>query len=133
MALRTPSDLVATLDADVRRAGASWVCGLALVGLGVLLLLHNLGWWSFGPHAWALLILVPALGAATTAVALYRHAGDEASPAVVGSATTAAVLAFISAMLLFDLPWSILWPMFLIIPGLVGLFSCLQANVREPA
>jgi hypothetical protein len=52
---------------------------------------------------------------------------------VVGSATTAAVLAFISAMLLFDLPWSILWPMFLIIPGLVGLFSCLQANVREPA
>jgi hypothetical protein len=133
MAFRKPSDLVADLDADVRRAGASWICGLALISLGVLLLLHNLGLWSFGLHAWAVLILVPALCAATTSVALYRHAGDQASPAVVGSATTAAVLAFISAMLLFDLSWSVLWPMFLIIPGLVGLFSCLQANVREPA
>ena len=133
MAFHTPSDLVADLDADVRRAGASWICGLALIGLGVLLLLHNLGLWSFGPRAWALLILVPAFGATSTAVALYRHAGDQATSAVVGAATTAAVLAFISAMLAFDFSWSLLWPMFLIIPGLVGLFSCLQANVRDPA
>ena len=133
MALRTPSDLLADLDADVRRAGASWTCGLAMIGLGVLLLLHNLGLWSFGPRAWALLILVPALGAAATAVALYRHAGDQATAAVVGAATSAAILAFISAMLVFDFSWSLLWPMFLIIPGLVGLFSCLQANVRDPA
>jgi hypothetical protein len=43
MARRRPSDLVAELDADVRHAGASWICGLAMIGLGVLLLLHNVG------------------------------------------------------------------------------------------
>lgn len=128
-----PPTLIAGLDADVRRSGASWLCGLAMIALGVLLLLHNLGWWSFGPRAWALLILLPGLGAGTTAMMLYRRAGDRATSAVVYSATTAAALSFISTMLVFELSWSLLWPMFLIIPGLVALFSCLQANVRDSA
>jgi hypothetical protein len=113
---------------DIRRAGAAWIGGVVLIALGGLLLLQQLGVWRFGPHGWALLILVPALGGVATAARLYRHAGQTATPAVMGSATGAAILAFIAVMLLFDLSWSLLWPMFLIIPGVVGLFGSTGAD-----
>ena len=77
------------------------------------------GWGNW----WALFILIPAAGAASTAWTLYRRAGDRLTPAARRSAISAATFTFVAAMFLFGLSWGLLWPVFLIFFGLEALAS----------
>jgi hypothetical protein len=68
---------------------------------------------------WAVPLLIGAAGAALGALGAWRSGGAASTRAVIGSATAAALLAFIAVVLIFDLSWSQLWPLFVIIPGLI--------------
>ncbi len=73
-----------------RGVGApTWVGGAALVLLGVLFLLQNLGLVRLTGNWWALFILVPALVLAGTAVTRYRAAGGRLTAEVRGALTGA--------------------------------------------
>lgn len=78
-------------------------------------------------------MVIPGAGAAATATSLYRAAGSRATTAVLGTATGAATLAFIAVMLLLDLDWGLLRPMFLIIPGLVTLIGACAPPAADAA
>ena len=56
----------------MERRGGSWLGGLLLIGLGILLLIQNTGTISFG-RWWSLLILIPALAVGVGCVWLYTR------------------------------------------------------------
>jgi hypothetical protein len=105
----------------------AWVGGLVLVVIGILFLLQNLN--IVGPlpllrNWWALFILIPAVGA------FYRVGQDIQSNGRLtglgrGSLVSGLVLGFLSAIFLFDLNWSVIWPIFLIIAGIGALLGML--------
>ena len=100
--------------------GASWIGGLALLLLGGLFLLQNLGVLAFMGNWWTIFIFLPALGLAATAWQRYTAAGHRLVPAAQGALIGSLVLLLVGTILLFELDWGTLWPLFLIIAG-VGL------------
>ena len=50
-------------------------------------------------------------------------AGGRFTPAMSGALTGFLVLTFITLMLFFDLSWSLLWPVFLILAGVGALLG----------
>lgn len=99
------------------------VSGLALIVLGGLLLMNNLGLVNVTlfENWWALFILIPAGSAFVNAYAAYRQAGQMTN-AVMGSLWGGALLTFIACMFLLELDWALLWPTFIILLG-VGMLT----------
>jgi hypothetical protein len=100
---------------DGRRSG-SWF-GFALIAVGVLFLVQN--YLGYELHNWwALFVLIPAVGFFSSA--WYSWRSGHGAYAAAGSLTMGLVFTAVSIILLLDLPWGRVWPIFLILAG-VGL------------
>jgi uncharacterized membrane protein YhaH (DUF805 family) len=99
--------------------GGSWVGALILIVLGAMLLFANYTDFDLG-RWWALLLLIPAVGAAVTAWNAYQaqQTGQAAAAVVGGLVSLGLALVF-----LFDLnvPWHNVWPLLLVAAGIVLL------------
>lgn len=103
-----------------RRAGNSWIGGAVLILIGIVLLAQNLGNMVL-QNWWALFILILALGAFANAWRAYRDAGGHLTGSARGSILGGVILMMVAAIFLFNLNWSLLGPILLIIAG-IGIF-----------
>jgi hypothetical protein len=113
-------------ERERRRAERGWSSpsgffAVLLIGLGVLFLLHNFGV-PLPDHWWALFILIPAVAAFSAAARAYQYSGS-LNPHVTGPFIGGAVMTLIALIFLLNLPWGIVWPLFLIVAGLAALIS----------
>jgi hypothetical protein len=101
--------------------GQSWVGGLVLITLGIILLLEK-----FSPihsdHWWALLILIPAIGSFITAWNFHHQTGRLTRPAR-GALFGGLILVMIAATFLFDWNWELTLPILLIVAGISALIN----------
>ena len=109
---------------EARRAArggysASWILGGILIVLGVLFLLQNQGVMIL-QNWWALFILIPAFGSLAAAWRIYHNAGGRLTAGALGSLVLGFALLAVTAMFLFNLNWTILGPVLLILAG-IGL------------
>ena len=104
------------------RHARGWLIGVIVIVIGIVALGQNLGWWSGWSlnNWWALFILIPAFGSLAGAWRQYvangrRFGGDVARPLLIGL-----LLVFVTLAFLFELDWSYIWPIVLILVG-IGL------------
>lgn len=105
--------------------------GFILVFLGVVFLFQQLGLVGRGFNWWAIFILIPALGALSTAWALYRRS-KRFDAAVRSSLGGGLVILTVALMFLFDFDWGVWWPLMLIAPGIALLLTSLPEAGRQP-
>jgi hypothetical protein len=97
----------------------------AIIVIGVLFLLHNLGvHLSFlhNDNWWAWLILVVALAPLSRAWEIYRTTGDVNTGVLHHVISTAGVV-MIAVMFLLKLDWSKWWPLFVILGGVYTMIG----------
>lgn len=106
-----------------RRGGGEWVGGAILILLGLLLVGQNMNVVAFD-NWWALFILLPAFGSFATAWRIYQSDGRftmrARSAAIIGC-----ILTLVTAMFLFELSWTTLGPILLILAGVALLVNAL--------
>jgi hypothetical protein len=108
---------------DLSRSG-TWTVGLILILLGGMFLLRSMGTFELPlQNWWALFILIPAVGSFDTALRMYRHAGNQLTPAARGSLLVGGVLTFVTIMFLFDISWTFFGPILIILVGIGILFN----------
>lgn len=95
---------------------SNWIPGLILIGLGLVFLLNNFFDIDFFDNWWALFILIPAVANLNNAWRQYREAGRW-NDAAIGSLTGGILIGFVALIFLFELSWSMFWPILLIILG----------------
>ena len=98
-----------------------WVGGAILVLLGITFLLQNLGV-PILTNWWALIILIPAFGSYVAAWNIY-HTNGRMTQGAVGSLTVAILLTVLTLIFLLNLAFVSLWPILLIVGGLLLLVS----------
>lgn len=96
-----------------------WVPGVILIGLGLVFLFNNVTSFTID-NWWALFILIPAFGSFSKAADSLRSEGEFNRDAW-GAMAGGIILTLVASAFLFNLDWSLIWPVFLIIGGL-GLF-----------
>lgn len=101
------------------RAGGGWIGGALLLFIGLLLLGRNLNFMTFD-NWWALFIMLPALGSFSTAWGMYQAAGGRFTMRARSAMIVGLVLTAVTIMFLFNLNWTILGPVLLILAG-IGL------------
>lgn len=108
--------------ADTNRT-SPLILGGILILIGVVFLAQNLTDFDLGNwNWWALFILIPALGSLANAWRVYQAQG-QVTRAVRGPLVGGVVLLLVTTILLFDLDWGALWPVFLIILGIGALIA----------
>lgn len=100
-----------------RTRTGGWVGGAILIGLGLLLMLQNLGISPIIENWWALFILIPAVGAFARAWSAYQSAGGRITAQARASFLGGLILTMIAAIFLLELNWIILGPVLLILAG----------------
>lgn len=114
--------------ADPSRPGA-WVAGLVLILLGTMFLLRNTGIFDFPLNNWwALFILIPAIGAFSTALRTFRSAGNQLTPPATSSFLVGLVLTLVTTIFLFGLNWSLFGPILIILTGIGILITYTFGN-----
>ena len=103
------------------RAGGAWIGGVILIGLGMIILLQNTGA-LYLQNWWALFILLPALGSFGASFTEYRVSGRFNARAR-GSLVAGLVFTAIASVFLFNLNFSLLLPVILIVAGVGILFN----------
>jgi len=96
---------------------------VAIIAIGVLFLLNNLGYnlaFLDQGNWWAVLILLAAFAPLTRGWEIYRARG-RADAEVVHSLLCAAAVALVGVMFLLELDWGTWWPLFVILGGLFAL------------
>jgi hypothetical protein len=106
---------------EARAGWGGWIGGAVLIFLGLIFLAQNAGLFFFN-NWWALFVLIPAFGSFANALRAYQESGQRLTRQVRGSLVAGTAFLFLTAMLLFSLNWSLLWPVFLILVG-VGLLA----------
>lgn len=101
---------------------SGWVLGAILIGVGLLLMLQNLGGFSL-ENWWALFILIPAIGAFSRAWSGYQDAGGRLTSRVRSALFGGLILVLVTAMFLLNLNWVIFGPLVLILAGVGLLFN----------
>ena len=86
----------------------AWL-GVALIAMGLLFLIQNYLGYELR-NWWALFILIPAVGAFTSAWNSWRS-GDDAVAAA-GAFTMGVIFTAVTLVFLLDLPWARIWPVF---------------------
>ncbi|TAN04137.1 MAG: hypothetical protein EPN36_10020 [Rhodanobacteraceae bacterium] len=95
----------------------------AIIAIGLLFLANNLGYdlaWLDRGNWWALLILLAAFAPLTRAWEVYRARGRFDAEAAYCLISAGAVV-LVASMFLFNLDWSVWWPLFVILGGLYTL------------
>jgi hypothetical protein len=105
-----------------RRHSGGWAGGVILIGLGLLLLLQNLGGLQL-ENWWALFILIPAIGGLGAAWSNYQEAGGRMTRHVRSSLFGSLILILVTAIFLFSLDWLIFGPLLLILGGGILLLN----------
>lgn len=106
---------------------------LAIIAIGVLFLLGNLGYdlaFLRFTHWWAWLILAVALIPLGRAWEHYRATG-KFDGEVLHELLAALAVATVAAIFLLDLDWGVWWPLFVIIGGLFALVERPQRRRGE--
>ena len=96
---------------------------VAIIAIGALLLANNLGYpvaWFDRGNGWAVLILLAAFAPLTCAWEVY-HARGRFDAEVAHYLLAAGAVALVACMFLFELDWSVWWPLFVILGGLYTL------------
>lgn len=96
------------------RYGTPWLGGLALVLVGVIFLLRNALGVDLPGNVWGLFMLLPAAAALSTAYAFWRSDDLRLQRAAVGPLIGGLFLVLLAVMLVFNVSWQLLWPLFLI-------------------
>jgi hypothetical protein len=105
----------------------------AIIAIGVLFLLHNLGYnlaFLDQGNWWAVLILLAAFAPLTRGWEIYRTRG-RVDAEVVHSLLCAAAVALVGVMFLLELDWGTWWPLFVILGGLFALAPHPQRSDRH--
>jgi len=111
--------------------GSTWVVGVILILLGGMFLMQNMGRFYFPfTNWWALFILLPALGAFERAYHAYRNAGNQFTAFVRNSAFVGLILTMVAGMFLFNLSWTYLGPIMIILVG-VGILANSMISTKE--
>ena len=95
----------------------------AIIAIGVLFLLNNLGYnlaFLDRGNWWAVIIVLAAFAPLTRAWEIYRARG-RADAEVVHSVLCGAAVALVGVMFLLELDWGTWWPLFVILGGLFAL------------
>ena len=101
---------------EMHRGGA-WIWGVLLILLAGMLFLRNANIYVVN-NWWAFFILLPAMGAFTSAWAQSRLAGGRFTRRARSGAIVGIWMVIITAMFLFNLNWIILGPVLLALAGL---------------
>lgn len=112
-----------------RQAGA-WLGGVLLIALGALFMLQNTGYVASFSNWWALFILLPAFGSFSAGWGAYQRNGGEWTREAVGPMLAGLLFLGLTAVFLFDLHYSWLWPLFLIAAGLLVLAAPMLSRSR---
>lgn len=107
-----------------RREGGAWIWGVFLILMGGVFLLDNAGLLDLH-NWWALFILLPAIGSFQAAWSQYRAAGDRLTAGARGSLIGGVVITTVALIFLFGLNFGALWPVFLILGGILLLVNAL--------
>ena len=102
---------------------------IVLIGLGVAFLLAQTGILSLSGNWWALFIALPAIAMLYNAYTNYQKAGHVTSD-VRRNISGAAVVGTVAIIALTG-QWGTLWPLFLIVPGVMMLLGFMKGD--EPA
>ncbi len=108
------------------RGGSAWLAGAALIMLGALFMLQNMGALHLN-NAWALFILLPATGSLASAYGLYRRHGRWTA-AGRGALISGLILMAVTVFFLLDVEWSKWWPVLLVLFGMGALMNELLPN-----
>jgi hypothetical protein len=95
--------------------------GIALVVIGGIMLLQTtgiIGRLTFDFNWWALFMLIPISSIANSAWQTYKASGEQLTREVRTKFVIVTFMIMVCAALLFDLDWSRLWPIFLVLVGL---------------
>ncbi|HKZ86001.1 MAG TPA: hypothetical protein VJ793_20395 [Anaerolineae bacterium] len=108
-----------------RQRSPAWLAGAVLIIFGVIFLVMNLTGSSI-ENWWAVFILIPAFGSLATAWRIHQSSGGRFTPAARGPLIGGLILLTVASVFLFDLDWGAIWPVFLIVIGVVALFTSLS-------
>lgn len=96
--------------------------GVVLIFIGFIFLAQQFGWLGPNFNWWAIFIFIPAFGSLAEAVNLYQKRG-RFDMAVRSSLGSGLVIQTVALMFLFDLNWTVWWPLMLIMPGFAMLLG----------
>jgi hypothetical protein len=102
-------------DQRIARTGG-WVGGAVLIGLGVLLLVQNLGVLHLA-NSWSLFILIPAAIAFGRAWSSFRETGGRLTATVRSKVLSGLILVLLAGMFLFRLNIFMVGPLLLVLFG----------------
>ncbi len=108
-------------DRRATRTGGTWLAGTALIMLGLIYMLQNMGALHLN-NGWALFILLPATGSLASAYGLYHRHGRWTAAgrgALIGGLMLMAVTVFF----LLDVEWIKWWPLLLVLFGIGALMN----------
>lgn len=103
--------------------GDAWIIGIILILLGGLFLMRTMGMDIQLTNWWALFILIPAFGALSAAWRMYREADHRLTVAARSSLLVGLVLSFITFMFLFEISWTYVGPILIIVVGIAIILN----------
>ena len=123
---KTDLNETGTVSTDSGRGTAvsqnkNWVGGVILIAIGVIFLVTNLGGFQLN-NWWALFILIPAFSNFASAWENYSK-NRRLTKSGRGSIVGGLILSLIAFTFIFEWPWAIIWPVFLIIGGVGALIG----------
>jgi hypothetical protein len=108
----------------------AWIAGGVLILIGIVFIVRNVTGFSFD-NWWALFILIPALGSLVTSLQMYERHGRRFTGASRGPLVGGLFLLGLTAVFLFKLDWSRIWPFILILAGLGVLLSSFERKEKD--
>ena len=110
-----------TAETEDEHRNKGWVAGLIIIGLGLVFLVSNLTGFVLN-NWWALFILIPGIMSFVNAWNSYRDDGRWSKRAR-GGVIGGLIITLVAVIFLFNLDWSNVWPLFLILGGLAILLG----------
>jgi uncharacterized protein YqgC (DUF456 family) len=108
---------------DVKQTNYGLIPGLVMIFLGLLFLLWNFDFLEIGHRWWALFFLIPISFMTADMLHRRRNPSQQGTGASRGSLIGIVTLSSLMVIFLFDMRWSVVWPIFIIIGGLSVLLS----------
>lgn len=104
-------------DSERHHNSGPWIGGGILIAIGVIFLLQRMGY-TLPDNWWAIFIAIPAVAGLISAWRAYSATGTINGPAR-GGLISGVILAVIAIALFFNVDLGALWPILLILLGIV--------------